>query len=139
MTDENQTPQVPVPVPPPVVPETPKVEVPIGTIPRIKNFFSSFWQYTTAIAAVIIGILLYWINLKNKKAAALQAQVALVQTQKQADVLEADIKAKMEHQDLLAKEVDDHQKALDALEQKRQNLPKDSLSDQDISDIWNKK
>lgn len=120
-----------------------QVPVPIGPVPsilgKIKDAVVGAWQYLTVILVAVIGILLYYINLKQKKFNAMAAQVELTQTQKQADVLEADIKVKMQDKALLAKEVDDHQKALDLLEEKRKNLPNDNLTNDQINDIWNKK
>lgn len=120
-----------------------QVPVPIGPVPsilqKIKDAVVGVWQYAVAILVVIVGVLLYYINLKNKKYAAMQAQLELVKTQKQADVLEADIKEKMQDKTLLQKEVDDHQKVLDALAEKRNTITNDSISDDDILNAWNKK
>lgn len=106
---------------------------------KIKEFFSNVWAVIVLVLGAVIGGLLYYINLKQRQANAMAAQIALVQTQRQADVLEADIREKMQNKSLLAKEVADHQKALDLLQEKRNNLPNDNLTDKQIDDVWNKK
>ena len=53
----------------------------------IKQFFSDLGVKIAAVGALVVGVLLYYLSLKNKQVNALQAQVDNVSTQKQADVL----------------------------------------------------
>lgn len=105
------------------------------------EWLKSTWTKVAGALGVIIGLLLYYINLKNKQNAALQAKIDLADTQKKVDLIEVDIKNKLDNHKMLQKEVSDHEEALKKLEQKRTQIAdqqKNLTSDQ-ITDYWNKK
>jgi hypothetical protein len=107
---------------------------------KIKQGLSSIWGYIVLVVGASIAILLYVLNLKNKELDAAKAKIALVNTQKEADALEASIKQDMAQRDLNQKDLQSLQKALDILEEKRQSILKEgNLTDSQVEDYWNKK
>ena len=107
---------------------------------KIKQAFSSVWGYVVLIGGGAIALLLYFLNLKNKELDAAKAKIALVNTQKEADAIEASIKQDMAQKELNKKDLEGLQKALDILEEKRQSIPKEgTLTDSQVEDYWNKK
>jgi uncharacterized membrane-anchored protein YhcB (DUF1043 family) len=105
----------------------------------LKNI-KSYWTWTkqniVVVLGAVIGALLYYINLKNKKNNALKAQIDLVDTQKKADLLEIEIKQKLQDKNLLKKETQDLNQALQSLEEKRKNLGKQNKSKEEIEDFY---
>lgn len=107
---------------------------------KIKEGLSSIWGYIVLIGGGAVAVLLYFLNLKNKELDAAKAKIALVNTQKEADAIEASIKQDMAQRDLNKKDLDGLTKALDILEQKRQSIPNEgNLTDSQVEDYWNKK
>ena len=107
---------------------------------KIKGFFSGIYSKVILGMGAVIGILLYWIQLKNKKANALKARIALLDTEKDADILETEIKGLMEDRKLLKKEVDDFNKSLVDLDVKRNELKEKAknMSPKEVEDYWEK-
>jgi hypothetical protein len=101
----------------------------------------SIWAKVVAVLGAAVGLLLYFLSLKNKQANALKAQIDLVDTQKKADLIEVDIKQKLDAEKMLKKEVADHEQALVQLEEKRKEIAQqqDNKSPKEIEDYWNKK
>ena len=107
---------------------------------KIKEGLASLWAYIVLGLGAILAIVLYILNLKNKELEAAKAKIALVQTQKQADAIETEIKQQMAEKDLNQKQMDGLQQSLDLLEQKRQTLKQEGdLTDKQVEDFWNKK
>ncbi len=107
---------------------------------KIKAFLSGIWKYIIGGLGLTVGILLYFLNLKHKEVAALKAEIDLVDTQRKADILEVQIKQKLEDNSLLQKEVDEYQKSLVLLQNKRDQLTdsSDTRTDKEKEDYWNK-
>lgn len=107
---------------------------------KIKSFFSNIYANLTLILGAIIGILVYYINLKHKEANALKAQIDLTKTQKEADLLEADINRKLENKNLLKKELDELEKAKVQLAEQRNKISKvqSGKTPDEAEDYWNK-
>ena len=105
---------------------------------QIKQFFVGTWAKIVAGLTVIIGLLWYFINLKNKKINALEAKIDLAETQKESDLIEAEIKQKQDQQGLLKKEQEEHARLLKELEEKRAKLPDDQInkSKEEIEKYW---
>ncbi len=101
------------------------------------NKLKEIWSYIVLALGAVVAILLYALNLKNKKLEAAKAKIALANTQKEADLIEADIKADMARRDVTKKEMAALEKGLDLLEEKRKALKTDK-TDQEILDHWNK-
>jgi hypothetical protein len=104
---------------------------------KIKEFFKNIYGYAIVVFGIIIAILAWFINTKNKEIEAMEAKIALAKTQKEADLIEVEIKERMDKLEDSNKEKLELQKTLDILEQKRQNL-KDDRTEQEKSDTWNK-
>lgn len=108
---------------------------------KIKEFLATAWGYIVLVLGAIAGILIYTLQAKQKKIDALNAKIDLADTQKKADLIEADIKQHLDNNKLLDKEVKELNKSLDLLAQKRQELAKTepTKSPDEIEDFWNKK
>ena len=101
---------------------------------------STCWLYIVGITSVISAFLFYLLSTKQDEIAALKAQMANLTTQKQADVLEAQVQQKLAEAQLSAQEIAQYQKVLDDLAAKRKELDTtpNSLTPQQIVDYWNK-
>jgi len=89
---------------------------------------------------VVIGLLLYFLQLKNKQVNALKARIDLLATEKEADLLEVEIKKSLENKNLLAKEIQELNKSLEIVAAKREQIKADAknLNPNQIEDYWNK-
>jgi len=105
---------------------------------KIKNALKWLGENLVLVLVGALGLLLYYLNLKNKTINALKAEIDLTKTQKEADALEVQIKAKLETSGLLKKEVDELNKALVQLEEKRASLPEGPRDPNDVEDYWKK-
>lgn len=107
---------------------------------KLKEALAGLWAYIVLILGGIIAIVLYVLNLKSKELDAANAKIKLADTQKEADAIETDIKAKQQQQDLNKKEVSGLDQALDLLEEKRKEIRKEGdLKDSQVEDYWKKK
>jgi len=104
---------------------------------KVKNFFTQFWGYLVLILGGAVAILLYALNVKNKELEAAQTRIALAGTQKDADLIEADIKQRLANEQLAEKDRAALQQSLDLLEKKRQTLTDPRTTDTDKADYWN--
>lgn len=107
------------------------------TLVQIKAFFVKFWEYLAFALAAAVAILLYALNLRNKELEAAQDRIALAKTQKDADLIEADLKQRLAQEDLAQKDRDALQQSLDLLNQKRQSLSDPRTTDDQKADYWN--
>lgn len=107
---------------------------------KIKEILTNVYVVIAAILVGAVGILLYYLNGKNKEINALHAQVDLADTQKKADLLEADINAKLDNQKLLQKEVDGLNAGLVKLEEQRKSIAgqEQNKTSGEVEDYWNK-
>lgn len=107
---------------------------------KIKEFFTNVYVIVAAILVGAVGILLYYLNGKNKEINALHAAVDLADTQKKADLLETDIKTKLDNQNLLQKEVDGLNQGLLKLDEQRKNIAgqEQNKTPDEAQDYWNK-
>lgn len=107
---------------------------------KIKSFFSSVVGIIVVILTGAVAILAYILSNKRKEVNALKAQADLASTQKEADLVEVQIKERMQSKDALTKEVTELQKGLDTLEEKRKQIAeteKNKNPDQ-VEDFWSK-
>ena len=105
---------------------------------KIKSFFSNLWGYIAAVLGVVAAVALYLFTRKQEENSALKAKLALANTQKEVDIIEAEIKQASAERQLNQKEQEQVNKDLQAIEEKRKNIQA-SKSDQEIEDYWNKK
>ena len=101
------------------------------------NKLKQIWGYIVLVLGAAVGILLYALNLKNKKLEAAKARLALANTQKEVDLIESDIRRDMENREITKTELAGLQKSLDLIEEKSQAI-KANKTDQEILDHWNK-
>lgn len=107
---------------------------------KLKLGLFNIWSSVAIVCAAAISILLYLLNLKSKELDETKAKIALANTQKKADAVEAEIKQKLAEKELTKREIKDLNKALDLLEEKRQTLKQEgSLTDSEVENFWNKK
>ena len=104
---------------------------------KIKSFFSTVGGYIVAALGVVVAVLGYLYVRKQEENQALQARLMLANTQKDVDIIEAQIKETAAARELSKKE----QAALDSdlalVEQKRAAITA-SKTDQQIEEYWNK-
>lgn len=105
---------------------------------KIKDILSNIWAYIVLIGGGAIAILLYILNVRNKELEAAQAKIAVANTQKDAELIEADINQRLANEDLADKDRAALQKSLDLLNQKRQTLSDPRTTDQAKEDYWDK-
>lgn len=105
---------------------------------KIKSFFSSIIGIVMLVLSGAVAVLAYVLSNKRKEVNALKAKIDLAETQKEADLIEVEIKQRMANKDSLTHEVKDLQKGLDALEEKRKQIASDekNKSSNDVEDFW---
>lgn len=105
---------------------------------KLKQFFSNLWINVSLVVIAVVGILVYFIKAKNREINALKTELELVETQKQADLLEVEIKEKLEEHELIQKEVDELEKLLVELDNKREKLKEEhaNKSATEIEEYW---
>jgi predicted nucleic acid-binding Zn-ribbon protein len=99
-----------------------------------------YWAMIGAGVAGFVGILLFLLSRKGAEVNALQAKVALAKTEKEADVLEAQIQALKTNKDNLAKHNAELDKTLEAVENKRVEIREEAKNLKDpkeIASYWN--
>lgn len=99
-----------------------------------------YWATVATFVAGFVGLLLFFLSRKGAEVNALQAKVALAKTEKEADVLEAEIKALKTNKDNLAKHNAELDKALETVENKRVEIREEAKNLKDpkaIADYWN--
>lgn len=107
---------------------------------KVKDFFSSAAGIIVAVLGAAVGILVYFLQLKHKEKNALQARIDLLNTEHQSDMLEVEIKQRLENKQLLAKEVQDLNDSLAALQKKREEIKANAanLTPSQVEDYWDK-
>ncbi len=105
---------------------------------KIKEFFSSLYGIIMLVLTGGIAILIYVLSNRRKEVNALKGQIDLVKTQKEADLIEAQIKERMDRKEVLAKEVLELQNGLLDLEAKRKEIAstEKNKNPDDIEDFW---
>ena len=107
---------------------------------KLKEGLASVWGYIVLIGGAAIGILLYVLNLKSKQLDAAKAKIALANTQKEADAIEAEINKRLAEKELTKREQEDLNKALDLLAKKRQSIKQEgNFTDSQVEDYWSGK
>ena len=101
----------------------------------IKNF----WTYLVTGVGAIIGVLVYYLSLKNKEINTLKVKVALADTEKKTDVIEVEIKEIRDSKKRLNKEVVEIDKVLNSLSEKRKEIKEKvkNMSPEELAEYWN--
>ena len=104
---------------------------------KIKQFFSAVKNNIVAVLGVIIGILFLVLKIKNTKLKDLEAQIGTISTQKDADVLETNIKQNMATAAANQESITHYQQALDSLAEKRKTLQAEPTDNpKDVENFW---
>lgn len=100
----------------------------------------SVWLKIVAGLTAVVGLLLYLISRKNKEVEELKTKVEMANTQKKADLIETEVKQKLDQVEMSKKEVEQHNKVLIDLEQKRKELKQkqNNMTPEEIEKYWNK-
>lgn len=104
---------------------------------KIKEFLRDIWGWVILVGGIVIAVLTFFVNKKNEEIEALKTKISIAKTQKDADLLEVQIKEKLNRLVDSDKEKQELQKTLDLLEQKRHSL-KDDRTEQEKLEYWNK-
>ena len=101
---------------------------------KVKNV----WGWIVAVLGLIIGALWYYISFKQKETNALLVKVQLLETEKQADILETEINGLKDDRKLTQIEVLELDRVLASIENKRADLRKElsSKSPKDVENYW---
>ncbi len=105
------------------------------------NKLKEIWGWIAAVVVGAIGLFLYFFQRRGEQIDSLKAKINLASTEKQSDALETEIRQSQERKDNLAKERKELDKAMVALEEKREEIKKnvDNMTDpNEIADYWNK-
>lgn len=87
----------------------------------------------------LVGLVVLLFASKNEEIEKLKSKLGLVDTQRKADLLEAEIKQRMDHKDTLDKENKQLASILTDLQQKRTDLQKGAdLTPEEVEDFWKK-
>jgi septal ring factor EnvC (AmiA/AmiB activator) len=105
---------------------------------KIKSFFSSAYGIIVLVLTGAVAILAYVLSNRRKEVNALKAQIDLAKTQKEVDLIEVQIKERMEHKEILAKEVVELQNGLNSIEEKRKEIADNekNKNPDDVEDFW---
>jgi len=103
------------------------------------NKIKSFFGYIIGGLGIVVGILLYYISLQNKKYAALQARVALAETREEAVKLETEINELAKKAGNNKKELDELEKTMVQLDNKKKAIAvkEGAKTSKEILDFWN--
>ena len=107
-------------------------------IQKIKELFSNIAAIVVALLVGLGALLVYTLGSRKKEVDSLKAQLDLIDTQRKADLLEAQIKERMANKDVLDYETKELQKSLDQLQIKREEIAqkeKNKNSDE-VEDFW---
>lgn len=99
-----------------------------------------YWGLLATGLVGFVGLLLYMLSGKKKEVAALNAQIDLVKTEKQADVIEGQIQTLKADQATKAAHAAELDKSLQVLQDKRAQNAEDAKKLTDpkaIADYWN--
>lgn len=103
-----------------------------------KSFFSAIGGYIVLALTAVVGILVYAFIRKSEQLNSAKAKLELASTQKEVDLIEAEIKQKQQDRSQTKQELDALNKALDLVAEKRKSI-KDTATDQEVEEYWNKK
>jgi predicted RNase H-like nuclease (RuvC/YqgF family) len=105
------------------------------------NKLKQIWGYIVVGIGALIGVLLYVIQFKQKKINILNAKIELANTQKQADLIEVEIKQHMVENATLDKEIKALQDSLSKLAERRKQISKEekNKTSDEVEDFWSKK
>ena len=105
------------------------------------EWLKKHWAAISAGVAGLIGVLLYMFSSKSKEVASLNAKIDLAKTEKDADVIEAQVNALRADQNNAAKHNEELDKSLQKVQDKRVEVAaqaKQLTDPKAIADYWAK-
>jgi hypothetical protein len=105
---------------------------------KLKAFWQTIKDGVLAACAIAVIVLFVILDIKTKKIDALKARLALAKTTEEVDAIEKEIQEDMVTVSLNKQSIEEHQKLLDEVKQKRLQLTTTPASDQQVEDFWNK-
>lgn len=96
---------------------------------KLKDLASTWWAKLAALIALLAGFIALLLKSKDDEIAELRAQIELAQTQKEADLLDTQIRQRLLTADDADSKIRDLNSALKELEKKRKSLPDDNPED----------
>lgn len=108
---------------------------------KIKESLGNIIGWIIGIGSVIGGIMALVIYKKNEKLDVYKAQIDTAKTQKQADLIDAQINEHKANQATSQKEIDELNKVQAQLEDKRKQIEAEQVNktSDEVEDFWNKK
>lgn len=105
---------------------------------KIKTFLSSLVGTLILVLSAAVGILLWMLSNKRKEVLELKAQIDLAQTQREVDLVEVQIKERLQNKNLLAKEIKELENALDQVENRRKEIfnKESNKTSDEIENYW---
>lgn len=106
---------------------------------KIKEFFSGIWTKVAAVALGLVALLLWMLNIKQKKINALTADLELADTKEEVTKIETEIKSIEKSRAITKSELDEVNKALVKLENKKKKVAEaaGNKTEKEIEDYWN--
>jgi len=98
------------------------------------------WAYITGVVGTIIGFLWFFLSRRNKEIDSLKTKIRLLDTEREADIMETEIKTIRDDKARTSKEIKELENTLSELEVKRKEIKKEvkSMNNNQIEDYWNK-
>jgi len=107
---------------------------------KLKKLFNSISIYLYLGLVAVLGFVVYLLSLRSKELQSAKARLELANTQKEVDLIEAEIKQKLAEKQNTKVEVEALNKTLDLIKEKRDNLNKEgSLTDKQVEEFWSNK
>ena len=107
---------------------------------KLKKLFHSISIHLYLGLVVVLGFVIYLLSLKNKELLSAKAKLELANTQKEVDLIEADIRKKLAEKQNTKVEVEALNKTLDLIKEKRNTLSKEGfLTDKQVEEFWSNK
>jgi hypothetical protein len=108
---------------------------------KVKDFLNSVVGYVIIGLTAALGAVVYILLNKKQEINALKAQIDLADTQKKVDLIEVDIKQRLEDKQLMQKQVDELNNSLLYIEERRKQLQSEEANKKpdEVEDYWNKK
>lgn len=107
---------------------------------KLKELFNNVSIYIFIGLTAVFGYVVYLLSLRNKELLSAKARLELANTQKEVDLIEAEIKQKLAEKQNTKVEVEALNKTLDLIKDKRDNLNKEgTLTDKQVEEFWSNK
>lgn len=98
---------------------------------KLKALWSNGWTKLVALAALLMGFVVLLIKGKDRELAELKAQIELAKTQKEADLIDSQIRQRLLTSEDTEAKIKSLNEALEQIKEKRKTLP-----DEKPEDYW---